>query len=147
MEGDGLRSLWEIRLSVVPTIVRFRNGPTTTWQGVTWNSHGCSLAGEAYNADDEVARPSLTIANPENMYGAFAEAGYFDMALVVRKQVLQDHLDRDIPMWQQNIWLCGRVAAVNDQIIQLELRSPYDLPKWKTPARKFMPPDYPFVTI
>lgn len=147
LNADGLIDLWEITLRVVNTTVYFVNGPSRTWQGHTYESLPCQLSGEAVSASDQNNRPTLSVINPEKIFAPFAAAGYFDLALVVRKRLLQDHYMNNVNIFQQRVWISGRPSSVTNQSIQLELRSPLDSPNFKTPVRKFSPPEFPFVVL
>lgn len=148
LEADGYVHLFEARLKTDPvTIVRFWNGPTRTWNGHSYEGIACQLTGDGKTAQGELSRPNLTIQNPGNIFGLYAAEGYFDLAEVIRKRVLQQNFINDVAAFKQNVWIVGRVANSTQQILQLELRSPTDMPVWLTPRRTYSPPDYPFVTI
>lgn len=145
MEGDAKLDLWEIRLKTVPTIFRFWNGKSLTWQGNLYEGMACQLSGESNPSEGQTSRPILTAVNPENIFGPFAGDGLFDLAEVIRKRVLQTHIISNTNLFEQRVWICGRPSGVSDQLIQLELRSPTDMPAWKTPRRTYSPPDFPFI--
>lgn len=145
--GDHRIDLWEIQLKVEPVIYRFWNGVSRVWQGNTWEGLGCTLSGETQSADGERSRPVLTVVNPDNIFGQMAADGFFDMATLTRRRVLQEHLDADVNISERNVYLSTRVISVNDQVLRLELRFPTDLPTFKTPRRTYNPPEYPFVII
>jgi phage-related protein len=149
LEADGLVDLWKVTLvgTDTPTILRFRNGPEVTWQGNLYESMACQLSGESEKASDERSRPTFSVMNPDNIFGPFADAGYLELAQVVRYRLLQQHLLANSNIFQQNTWIVGRVTSVSRQVISMELRRLTDQPQWHTPARSFMPPEYPFVVI
>jgi phage-related protein len=149
LQGDARVDLWEVTLKIPgsPTLVRFWNGPTRTWQSNSYDGMACQLQGEARSSDGQAARPTLTVINPSNIFGPFASEGYFDLAVVVRKRVLQAHFLSDTNIFQESLWICGRPLAVTNQVLTLELRSPTDMPVWLTPKRTYSPPDYPFVVL
>lgn len=140
LEADAYVDLWEIRLRSTPTIARFRNGSACTWQDMDFEGLACQLQGEGQSTEGQHARPTLTVANPEKIFGPFAAAGYFDLAEVIRRRVLQQHLQNDVNIFQQRVWICGRPVNVTPQTLTLELRSPTDIPLWKTPRRTYSPP-------
>src|SRR5690606_30808592 len=107
----------------------------------------CQLSGEARNSEGQQSRPSLTVVNPEKVFGVFAAAGYFDLAEIIRKRVLQAHFVGNVNEYEQRVWIVARPSSVTAQTMSLELRSPLDMPSHKTPARTFSPPEFPFVTI
>lgn len=147
LSGDATADLWEITLKTLNTVVPFWNGPTTTWQGKEYNGLACQLQGEARSSDGKSARPTLTVHNPTNIFGPYASDGYFDLALVIRKRVLQTHLQSNTNLFEERVWICGRPILVSDQLLSLELRSPLDMPTWLTPRRTYSPPAYPFVVL
>lgn len=145
--GDHRIDLWEVQLKTEPVIYRFWNGVARTWQGQTWEGLSCTLSGEGRSAEGERSRPTLTVVNPDNIFGQLAADGYFDMATFIRRRVLQEHFMADVNIAQQNVYISTRVASVNDQVLRLELRFPTDLPTFKTPRRTYSPPEYPFVVL
>jgi len=145
LEADTTVDLFEIRLKKTPTIVRFWNGPTRTWRGATYEGIACQLQGDGARSDGQVARPVLSAINPENIFGVFAAEGYFDLAQVTLKRVLQQHFIDNVNLYEQRYWFVGRVTGVTNQRIHLELRSSTDIPNAKSPARTFSPPEFPFV--
>lgn len=147
LEADATVDLWEVRLKGVNLQYCFWNGPTRTWQGRSYEGLPCQLQGEARSSEGQNARPTLIVHNPDKVFGVFAAEGYFDLAEFVRKRVLQQHFLADVALWEQNVWISARAAGVTNGTLQLELRSPTDMPPWKTPRRTFSPPDYPFVSL
>lgn len=148
LEGDALVDLWEVRLKGVNLVYRFWNGPTRTWQGFAYEGMGCQLANEGSGSEGQNSRPTLSVNNPGNIFGVFAAEGYFDLAEFTRKRLLQQHFIDNVNIYQQTIWICGRPLNSNSGLLQLELRSPTDMPPWKTPRRTFSPSEgYPFVVL
>lgn len=147
LDGEAKIDLFEVRLRGVPTIFRFWNGVTRSWQDRVYEGLACQMAGEGSSTEDQNARPTLTVVNPEMIFGPFAAEGYFDLAEVVRKRVLQPHFIGNVNQFEQRIWICARPAGVTAQGMQLDLRSTTDMPAWKTPRRTFSPPEFPFVSI
>ncbi len=147
LTSDAQIDLWEVRLRTVPTIVRFWNGVSRSWQGNLWEGLANQLTGESAGTENQAARPTLTVMNPEMIFGPFASEGYFDLCEVIRKRVLQTHFVNDVNLYEQRVWICGRPALVTNQLLSLELRSPTDMPNWRTPRRTFSPPEFPFVVI
>lgn len=146
LEGDNKVSLYEIRLKTTSLIYRFWNGPTRTWQGNEYDGLACQMEGDN-RGGDTASRPTLTVQNPQKIFGAYAAEGYFDLAEVVRKRVLGAHFLGDVNLFEQRVWICARPSSVGNGVMQLELREPTDMPPWKTPRRTYSPPDFPFVTL
>lgn len=147
LESEGKVDLWEIRLRGTPTRFRFHNGPTRTWMGLTYEGLACQLQGEGRAAEGQESRPNLTVINPSKIFGPFAAAGHFDLAEIIRKRVLRQHFEGNVNQFEQRVWIVARPGAVTSQRMTLELRSPLDMPSWKTPRRTFSPPEFPFVVI
>lgn len=145
LEADAPIDLWEIVLRTSPTHLYYRYGSTVTWQGNTYEYMPIQLAQEADYATDEVGRPTLTVVNPDKIFGPFADAGLLDLATVYRRRVLQEHLLADANIYQQRVWVIGQVKSVTKQVLQVELRGAGDIPTFELPARRFMPPEFPFV--
>ena len=147
LEGDHKCDLWEVHLRGTSTIYRFWNGAERLWQGNTYEGLACQLTGEGTSVENQASRPTLTVVNPEKIFGTFAAAGFFDLAEIVRKRVLQTHFINNQALFEQRVWICARPSLVTSQVLQLELRSTTDMPAWKTPRRTFSPPEFPFVVI
>ena len=147
MEADSTVDLWEVHLRGVSTIIRFWNGPDRVWQGNTYNGLACQLQGEETSTDGKYNRPTLTVVNPLKIFGSFAALGYFDLAEVIRRRVLQNDFIANNNVYDQRVWIAGRVLAVMAQVLTVELRSTTDMPTWTTPRRTFSPPEFPFVVI
>jgi phage-related protein len=147
MDADHKCDLWEIRFRGIATVYRFWNGKERVWQGNTYEFLACNLSSEGANTDNQYSRPTLTVVNPDKIFGSFAAEGYLDLAEVIRKRVLQTHFINNQNLFEQRTWICARPSLVNNQVMQLELRSTTDMPAWKTPARTYSPPEFPFVVI
>lgn len=147
LHADGLADLFELRLTQNQGIIRVWNGNQITWGGFLWESIGCILKGDERTADEQQSRPSFTIINPDNVFSPYVLGGYLENSLFIRKRVLKAHLDSDVNIFQQRIWVVSRVANLQDQRITLELREPYEGPNSLIPARVFIPPEFPAVNI
>jgi hypothetical protein len=152
LEADGYVDLWEIRLKKVGIIYRFTqavsDGAEIVWQGETYEALACQMQGERRSTDDQAARPKLIVVNPENVFGAYAAEGFFDLAEVTRFRVLGRHVLANVNIFQKRLWLVRRPLEVTDQVLTLELGSPLDMPAWQTPRRIFSPSEgYPFVVL
>lgn len=145
-DADHIVQLFRVRLKT-GTTYRFWNGPTRTYRGQLFNGMACQMTGDKKTSDNEVSRPLLSIANPENAFSGFAAAGLFDMAEVVRWELLQDHFLNDVNIYDQRVWISTRVVSIKNQILTVELRSPLDLPNFKVPSRVYAPPEFPAVSL
>lgn len=145
LEANELTKLWEIRLRTVPVRVYFRAGPTVTWQGHTYEQIGCVLKGEGDYATEQNARPTLGLQNPDKIFGPAAAQGHFDLATVIRKEVLPVHLANNSNIFRQRVWFVSRPSGVHGHSLQLELCGPTDFPNFQIPPRFFSAPEFPFV--
>lgn len=137
--------LFEITLKLTPTVLRFRNGPQITWQGNTYVEWPCNFAGDAQKTDGEASRPVLTIANPDGILSQYAEQGEFDLAIVVMKEVLQEHLLTNVNIKRQRTWFISKPLNVSRATISLQCHQTTDIPNYDVPGRFFSPPEFPFV--
>lgn len=147
LEGESYIDLFTLRLKITPVIFNFWNGPTREWDATTWEGLACQLSGEGSSTENQNNRPTLTVASPERIFGPFAAEGLFDLAEVTRKRLLQSHFVSDVGIFQQKTWIVGQVTGVLSETIQLSLRSPLDMPIWKTPRRSYTPDRFPFVLL
>jgi lambda family phage minor tail protein L len=148
LNPDALINLWEIRLRNNAGTIRLKDFETLTWQGFTWESCPIQLSGDERRSDGEESRPRLVVVNPFGRFTRFVLAGVLEYSLVIRKQVLYQHLISNANVYNQRMWKVGRVAQfVSGTSITLELRAMSDAPNFQIPGRQFMPPDFPLVTL
>lgn len=148
LTADALVDLYELTLNDGLTFLRFKDGPSVTWQTKTYESVACRITGLGQNADGSKTRPLLTVMNPEGVWNSFIHAGLCEGALVTRRQVLRQYLEGNIGISDPSFWYIGRVKEmVKNAGVTFELRSLSDGPDVKIPARVYLPPDFPFVTI
>ena len=144
-EADAIVSLYEVTLKKTSSTVRFWNGPTTSWQGHTYEYWPCQQSKDTEVSDSETPRPTFTVHNPNGILLPLAGEGEFDLALVVRKDLLQAHLLSNANIYKQRVWFIGRMLSGNRTTVSFELRSPIDAPNFQFPPRMFNPPDFPFL--
>lgn len=155
LTADAEVDLWEIALMNIPdggsAVVRFRDGPmgyTTTWANKTFDHMAVQVTGLSRSSEDEKNRPTLRLMNPIGIFNAPAFNGQFDGAVIQRFTVLRQHLEANIPISNNEMWFIGRVKElVSGQSISFELRALSDGPDQLIPARMFIPPEFPFVTL
>ena len=143
LEMDQIVKLYKLTLRKTGTIVYFRNGPEITWQGNLYNNWPCSLEGDGFNADGESKRPTLTIYNPEGALTPTEEQGEFDLAILVVKEVLQDHLLANVNIFKQRTWFISKALDVSRSSISLQCHTTVDVPNFAVPGR-FFSPNYGF---
>lgn len=146
LEADKPIDLWEIVLKNTSTRIYARYGPTVTWQGHEYQKMGIQLTEESEHADDQNGRPTLTVVNPDGLFGPFAAAGYLELATVYRRRVHQVHLNANANIYEQRVWFVGRIVGVRPQAIQLELRGANDIPNFLIPPRMYLAPEFPIVS-
>lgn len=148
LTADALVDLYEVTLTDGVTYVRFRDGPQVTWQGKTYESMGARISGIQQSTDGAKMRPTLTVVNPAGIWNAFAHQGLIDGARVTRRQVLRQYLEEDIGLADSAFWYVSRIREIiKNQGATFELRALTDGPDLKIPARVYIPPEFPFVTI
>lgn len=148
LTADGLVDLFEITLQTVPVVLRYKNENSVTWQGNLYEGIAIRLAGDRRSADEEEARPTLTMMNPIGIFNPYVRAGYFDLATVVRKRVLRQHLEADVNLYEQRMWFVSRPRElIANQGLTLEMRNMSEGPNFFLPVRQFIPPEFPSVTL
>lgn len=155
LTADGEVVFYEIALKNVPdganAVVRFRDGPmgsTTRWANKTWDHLACQMTGQSRSSEEEKNRPTLRLMNPVGIFNDAAFQGRFDGAVLQKFTVLRAHLERGLAISDNEIWFIGRVKdLISGQSIGFELRALSDVPEQIIPARMFIPPEFPFVTL
>lgn len=146
LESDGYVHLFTIEL--IPSgVLHLKNGPARTWQGSLYEEWGLKLDGVARAADDQRVRPKLTVANPEGLFSALIAEGKLDGATVLRTRVLHDDLVHDRPYGREERWTVSRIASLTKTLATFELRNQLDGPFFTVPARMFLPPEFPSVSL
>jgi len=146
LEATSLVPLFEIQLVTSPTVLFFRSGPTVTYQGDTYEQVPCVLSGEKLSADGEVNRPTFTFYNQDNVFGPLIDQGTLDRALLIRKVVLNQHLNDDVDISKTTLFTLGRLVSMSKRQVSFTLHTLSDSPRFKFPGRHFTPPEFPFVT-
>lgn len=144
LTSDKEVTLWEIILRD-NTRAYLRNGPTVTWRSNEYEGLPIMLSGEEDTADDRSARPSLRIFNPKKIFGPWAHEGRFELATVIRRRVLQQHLLNNDNIFKKRVWVIGQIQSCTSRSLDVQLRSPIDTPNLNTPTRMYAPPDFPTV--
>ena len=148
LTADAIINLYEIQLRTEPVILRLTDGPTVTWQGHEWETWGIQISGEKRSSNDEESRPQLQFYNPDGVFSNLVRNRLLDRATVIRRRVLRQHVEANVPIYQQRMWYISRVADVTAGLsISVELRSMSEGPNVRLPARQFIPPEFPMVRI
>lgn len=147
LDADAYVDLFEITLSDGVTKVYLKMNKTIVWQGHSYEGTGIKIDGVGSYADEQVARPKLTIFNPENVYSYLIDQGLIENARIVRIRVLKEHIDQDLPVARRQQWFVKRVVSVKSNFIGLELRDMLDGQNFLTPGRMFIPPEFKSVSL
>ena len=160
--ADGIIQLYEIILAN-ESVIRLKQDNSVTWNGENW--FGIPILFEGYSSaqGNSYSRPTLSIANPDvvnntddKVYSTYSSLtqpqegypyGLLDRAIVNRYLVLYDDLVNDRPIYQKKTWIIWFIKSVNKNVIQVELRNPMDGVNFDVPARMYIPPEFPFVTL
>lgn len=157
LEADGIVDLFEIHM-ISGARFYFKNNDRVEWQGKTYEGWAGQLSGVETNSDEQESRPALVIANCGNdaqdgsyyinsLFSPFVESGALDGAIVYRRRILRPHLDADLPISANRRWIVARIASMDEQTIALELRTPTEGTTFFVPARMYMPPEFPTVSL
>lgn len=148
LEADALVDLYELYLKTSTTVLRFKNENSVTWGGKLYEGMAVKLSGDARTADAEETRATMRVMNPEGIFNAFAFDGKLDMATLIRKRVLRQHIDGNVQIFQQRMWYISRITEViTNQSLTVELRNMSEGPVFMIPARMFIPPEFPTVSL
>lgn len=147
LEADAYIDLFQIVLKQDNGILYLKMNKTMEWQGNSYQGTLIKLTGVGSYADDQVSRPSLAIWNPEGVFSALVDKGILNNARVYRIRVLKDDLINNRPVYRRSQWKVSRVSALVAPFINLELRDMLDGQNFLTPARMFMPPEFPTVSL
>ncbi len=147
LTADGYVYLFEILLVDNVTTIYLKNDNTVTWRGKTYDGTALQLTGVGSSADDETSRPQFGVANPASVYSSLIDQGLLEGGVVSRYKVLKAHLDDDLPIFRRQRWKISRIATLLTDIVTMELRDIMDGQVFQTPARMFIPPDFPTVSL
>lgn len=155
LEADAYVDLYEIRL--YPEGVMYLCATQSVhWQGNFYEYWGVQLTGVGNNSDEETSRPKFSVANfaynvegepIRGVFSALNAQAKIEGGTVIRRRVLKTHLDNDEDIKTEMRWRVARIASLRADVITLELRNFLDGPRFTIPARKFMPPEFPQVSL
>lgn len=150
LTADALVDLYEITLvgAPSPTVICITNGEECVWQGKLYEAHPCKITSISRSTDSERPRPTFSVFNPFGLINAYAFQGYFDGARVIRRRVLRQHIVSNTALSDNQFWYISKVKELlAGQSASFELRMLSDGPEHQIPARMYVPPAFPFVTI
>jgi lambda family phage minor tail protein L len=155
VEGQKLTTIGFVDLYEIHMLsgARFfcKNNDRVEWQDKTYEGWAVQLTGVETSADEQESRPTMVLANRTesrlSMFSPFIESGELDGATVYRRRILRNHLDSNLNVAQTRRWIVTRITSMNDDIIALELRTPTEGTQFLVPARMYMPPEFPTVSL
>ena len=147
LESEAYVHLYEIHLAGAMGIIYLKPDNTVTWQGKTYEGTSVKLTGVGQFADEESSRPTLVMFNPDNVFSSLVDQGYLEGSDVVRIRILRNHLEADLPIFSKQKWKLSRVASVRGSLITCEIRDITDGHNFVTPARQYIPPEFPAVSL
>lgn len=146
LEADGIVELFKLEL--VPSgVVYLKADDTVTWQGKTYEGWGIQMGGVSNTSEEESARPQLVLANPDGIISALVGDNQLIGSLVTRYRVLREDLRADRNRFTRSMFKVYRTVSMNKTTVVLELRNILDAPLSMIPARVYMPPDFPYVSL
>lgn len=146
LTADGIVELVRVELATGGTLF-LKNNDTVTWQGHSWEGVAMQFQGYANSSDEELSRPTLSIANPDGILSQYILNGALEKSVVKRIRVLRANLLANQNIFEQQSWYISRVVSVNKTMAVFELRNPIDGPNFQCPARMYLPPDFPAVQL
>lgn len=148
LTADAEVDLFELNIPQTSAVFRFKNNDTVEWQGHVWEGIACQMGGESYSADGQEARPTISVVNPEGIFNEPVMDKLLYRAVLTRKRVLRQHLDANVNIFVQRMWFVERPKElISGQLVSLELRSMVEGPNFQIPARMYIPPEFPTVSL
>lgn len=149
LSPEALVTLYRLRIPDLlgDVMIYFTPQQEVTWLGTVYDSVPCTLSGVFQNSDGEMSRPRLTIANPSGVFSSYVQDGKLDGAEISQYQVRCSDVINNIDVKITRLWRIARVAALNRQLITLELRNILDGHDFVLPPRVFAPPEFPHVSL
>lgn len=155
LEADAYVFLYEIQLYPTGSLYICAT-QTVNWQGDTYQYWGMTLTGVGYSSDERTNRPLLQLANftydadqnpIRGVFSALAAQNKIEGATVTQKKVLKTHIDTNENIYEEKTWKVARISSHTPDVISLELRNSLDGPRFIVPARRFLPPEFPQVSL
>lgn len=147
LTGEGVCQLFRLMLRSGSGNIHFTADGTSTWQGMTFEAVACQLSGVASYADEQSARPRMTVQNPDGAFTGVVAQGALENAKLTRWRVLRRHAELDVNISTMQTWRVARVLSLNRFLFSVELRSMDDRANYTIPAQTFSAPDFPTVTL
>lgn len=160
--ADGIVQLYEIKLAD-GTYRYFKPDNSVRWNNKDWMGLPILFEGYSTAQGDSYSRPTLSIANPDNINNLDGNArstlsslvlptesypyGLLNRAVINRYLVLYEDLINNRPIYQKKTWIVWFIKTINKNMIQVELRNRMDGVNFDVPARMYTPPEFPFVSL
>lgn len=145
LEADAYVDLFQIDL-YNKTTLRLKAGDDIEWAGYLWEGYPIELSGHELDSE-KLSRPTLRVVNPEGIFSSLFISGDIEKATLYRYRVLRQDLDNDREIYQRLKWIIWNVKSITKNYVKLELRNPMDGNNFNVPARLFIQPDFPSVTL
>lgn len=146
LEADGIYDLFEFEFDDGSRFY-FKNNDSVIWQGNTYDMLPHKIEGDGTSSKEEEYRPTLTVANPDGIFSSAVTSGKLDRANLYRKRVLRKNLEENNDIFYTTAWYVSRVIKMTRHTITLELRRQMDGQFFQCPARMFIPPEFPAVSL
>lgn len=148
LTADALVDLYTVILKSDPIIFRFKADDTVSWQGQTYEGMACRMTGDSRSSDGEESRPTLQVMNPLGIFNSAAVQGKLDLATVIRRRALRQHVLDNVGIYEQRMWYVGRIRElISGQSITFELRNMTEGANFQIPCRMYIPPEFPMVSL
>lgn len=144
--ADGYVQLFEIKLRN-GTYLNIKNNNSVYWQERTWMGIPLSFTGWETASSDSLSRPTMNIANPDGAFSTLIRDGLLIRATITRYLVLYDDVLNDKNVYQSKTWVVWNNPSLSNFSVSLELRNPMDGVNFNIPARMFIPPEFPSVSL
>nr|DAT12551.1 MAG TPA: minor tail protein L [Caudoviricetes sp.] len=145
LEADAYVDLFQIDL-YNKTTLRLKAGDDIEWAGYLWEGYPIELSGHELDSE-KLSRPTLRVVNPEGIFSSLFISGDIEKATLYRYRVLRQDLDNNREIYQRLKWIIWNVKSITKNYVELELRNPMDGNNFNVPARLFIQPDFPSVTL
>ena len=145
LEAEPYVDLIEIQL-YNGTILRLKAGEDVEWNGHLWEGYPIYISG--YEVDSEkLSRPTLQAVNPEGIFSSIFINKELEKAVVYRYRVLREDLEANRIIYQRLKWIIWKMKSLTKHWAEMELRNPIDGNNFNVPARLYVQPEFPSVTL
>ena len=145
LEAQPYVDLFEIIL-YNDTVLRLKGGDDVTWMGHLWEGYPISISGHELDTE-KLSRHTLKAVNPEGIFSSLFINGELEKATLYRYRVLRQDLDADRAIYQRLKWIIWKVKTITTHWVEMELRNPIDGNNFNVPARLYVQPEFPSVTL